>query len=155
MNYARTKPQDYVTARLQPLVASASGTYRTALEECISEMNAMSALSAYTAADGLYKCAAEWVAQQGATEATGHDSNLSARFSKYCKWSSWGENCSYGYDTPQKIVIGLLIDDGVEGRGHRKNILSATFTHAGASIGSHAKYTTMCCIDFASGYEEK
>ena len=51
--------------------------------------------------------------------------------------------------------MALLIDDGVEDRGHRKNILKTSFTHAGAAVGTHKKYKTMCCIDFASGYKEK
>ena len=155
MSYARTKPAEYVSQRLQPLVEAATGTYLEALNECITQMNAMSALPALTAADGLYKCANEWVVSSGPAGTIGHDPNLSTRISKYCTWSSYGENCSYGYNTAEKIVVALLIDDGEASRGHRKNILSSAFTHAGAAIGSHATYTTMCCIDFASGYAEK
>ena len=78
MNYARTKPQEYVSQRLQPLVSSSSGTYLTALNECISQMNAMSPLRELAFGQGLYKAAQEWVAEQGKGSSTGHASNWDA-----------------------------------------------------------------------------
>ena len=118
-------------------------------------MNRMKALPALETASGLTKCAKEWVNVSGPKGIVGHEKNIATRFKKYCTYATLGENCSYGYPGAVEIVIGLLIDDGVEGRGHRKNILSAAFTHAGAAIGTHKKYKTMCCIDFASHYTEK
>ena len=159
MNYARTKPAEYVSKKLQPLVSSSSGTYLTALNECISQMNSMSALGELSYGQGLYVAAKEWVVEQGKGTSTGHDPNLYDRISKHCTWTSAGENIAYGYDGAEAIVIALLVDDGVSDRGHRKNILEmdghGPYTHAGAAIGSHAGYSTMCCIDYAGGYADK
>ena len=150
MNFARTKPAEYVEQRLQPLVGKSKNkeSYEAALAEVIDEMSRMKALAAYTWTDDLHKCAMEWVVISGPSGYVGHDENLGARFNKYHKWISIGENCSYGLSDAKSIVIQLLIDDGVSTRGHRKNILAASFTHAGAAIGNHKKYKTMCCIDF-------
>ena len=150
MNYARTKPMEYVDKRLKPLVTNEINTYQSFLAECISEMELMKALQPLTYNEACYLAAKEWVEKSGAKGTIGHEDNFSDRITKYgLQWKATGENCSYGIETPIDIVIQLLIDAGVETRGHRKNILNANFTYAGASIGEHKGYRVMCCIDFA------
>ncbi len=156
MNFARTQPKQYVTQRLSTLYNEKhTDSYFAALDEVVDQMSRMKAIPELQSAQGLYKCAKDWVDSSGPVGTIGHDPNIAARFQKYCKYTSLGENCSYGYSTAKEIVIALLVDDGVEDRGHRQNILNAAYTHAGAAVGSHKKYKTMCCIDFAYGYKEK
>ena len=158
INFARTQPKKYVTERLSPSVLDVSKkteSYIAALDEVVDRMNRMKTpLPELTKADGLNKCAAEWVKISGPEGYVGHESTISKRFKKYCSYASLGENCSYGYPTAKEIVITLLVDDGVEDRGHRNNILSSYYKNVGVAIGSHKKYKTMCCIDFAYGYQE-
>ena len=66
----------------------------------------------------------------------------------------WAENIAYGRHTAREIVLALIVDDGVRGRGHRKNIFNPTYNVAGAAYGSHARFGSVCSIDFASGYVE-
>ncbi|WP_298439109.1 CAP domain-containing protein, partial [Geobacter sp.] len=66
-----------------------------------------------------------------------------------------GENVSYGPDDPRTVVIQLIIDDGVPGRGHRKNIYSPAFGVAGVACAPHPVYGTACAIDFAGGFKEE
>jgi len=66
-----------------------------------------------------------------------------------------GENLSYGPSTAREIVIQLLVDDGVAGRGHRKNIFDNRFRVAGAAVGPHATFGAMCAIEFAAAFETR
>jgi uncharacterized protein YkwD len=66
----------------------------------------------------------------------------------------WAENVVYGRNTAREIVLALIVDNGVRGRGHRKNIFNPTYNVAGAVYGSHAGFGSVCSIDFASGYAE-
>ena len=77
------------------------------------------------------------------------------RINRYGIWSgTWGENLSCGRSGAREIVVALIIDDGLGSRKHRKNIFSASFNYAGAAVGPHATYGTICSIDFAGGYVE-
>ena len=158
INFARTEPKEYVTQRLSPSVldvSKKSESYIAALEELTDRMLRMEAVPGLTPASGLNKCSAEWVKISGPEGYVGHEKTIASRFKKYCTYVSFAENCSYGYSTGKDIVIALLIDDGVEDRGHRNNILNPAYKNIGAAIGPHKKYGTMCCIDFAYGYQEK
>ena len=75
---------------------------------------------------------------------------------RYGRWgSSWGENISYGKSSARDIVLALIIDDGLRGRKHRKNIFNSAFSVAGAAYGSHARYRSVCSIEFAGSFAER
>lgn len=84
----------------------------------------------------------------------GHDgsdgSTSRTRIEKYAMWSgSIGECIDFGSNTPTEIVVSLLVDDGVESRGHRKNLLDPNFKLVGAVLGPHKIYSCACVMDFA------
>jgi uncharacterized protein YkwD len=84
-----------------------------------------------------------------------HGSDPGNRIRRYGVLSQgWAENIAYGHHTAREIVLALIVDDGVRGRGHRKNILNPTYNVAGAAYGPHARFGSVCSIDFASGYLE-
>ncbi|MGY0195273.1 CAP domain-containing protein [Leptothrix sp. BB-4] len=62
-----------------------------------------------------------------------------------------GENISYGPENAREHVVGLLVDDGVPGRGHRENIFLAEYRTFGAAVGPHKVYRQMAvhmmCLD--------
>ena len=77
------------------------------------------------------------------------------RMARFGKWTGHaGENIDYGAHDARAVVVRLIVDDGVAGRGHRKNIFSREFHVAGAANGFHAAFGSMCVIDFADGFVE-
>ncbi len=60
-----------------------------------------------------------------------------------------GENLAYGLITGKEAVIGLIVDDGVPDRGHRKNIFNDAWIDVGNYFGSHKTYGTGMCENFA------
>ena len=86
-----------------------------------------------------------------------HGSDPGNRISRYGVVSQgWAENIAYGRHTAREIVLALIVDDGVRGGGHRKNIFNLTYNVnvAAAAYGSHARFGSVCSIDFASDYAE-
>ena len=85
----------------------------------------------------------------------GDGSDPGSRISRYgVVAQGWAENIAYGQRSARAIVVALIIDDGVRGRGHRRNIFNPNYNAAGAAYGPHARYGTVCSIDFAGGYAE-
>jgi uncharacterized protein YkwD len=103
---------------------------------------------------GLSQAAADHCADQ-ASGGFGHG-NTGARISRYGTSNGyWGENISYGKSSARDVVIALIIDDGLRARKHRKNIFNPNFNFAGAAFGRHARFGTMCSMDFAGGFAER
>lgn len=47
----------------------------------------------------------------------------------------------------------LFIDDGVQSRGHRKNLFSTAMTMTGGFTGPHSAYGFVSCMTYAGEYE--
>ncbi|MBA3543368.1 MAG: CAP domain-containing protein [Chthoniobacterales bacterium] len=129
-----------------------------AVNDAIRFLRGARPLAPLACSPGISMAAADHVADQ-ASDGFGHGgsdrTNPAQRMNRHGTWSGgWAENISYGKATAREIVIALLIDDGLRGRKHRKNIFNPAFNFAGAAAGSHARYGTVCSIDFAAGYVE-
>jgi len=59
------------------------------------------------------------------------------------------ENLDAGNEKAIDIVMKLLIDEGIDGVGHRKNILDSEYHSIGVSIQKHKKYGYCCVQDFS------
>ncbi|WP_224963070.1 CAP domain-containing protein [Geomonas subterranea] len=127
-----------------------------ALDEAVRFLARQRPLPALSWSPELAKAADELVREQTASGETGHGErgDMKKRIEKYGSWrSSIGENISYGPDTARQVVMGLIIDDGVPDRGHRKNVFDRSFTTAGIACGPHPLYRTICVTDFAGGFK--
>jgi len=64
------------------------------------------------------------------------------------------ENLDFSSTHAREVVTRLLIDDGIDDRGHRKNLLNPEFRVVGVNHGPHSKTGTMTCIVFTSEFGE-
>jgi uncharacterized protein YkwD len=63
-----------------------------------------------------------------------------------------GENIAVAFSDAHLIVVYLLIDDGVPDRGHREALVDRRYEQVGVGCGDHARFKTVCVMDFAAGY---
>lgn len=150
INLARTNPQEY--ARI--VAERCSGGRDT--EEAVRFLQRAHPLPPLSLSTGLSQGAQLQVSQQGPTGGTGHGCNPFSRMEKFGQWVGCaGENISYGKFDARGVVCQLIVDAGVSGRGHRKNIFSSSYGTAGVAFGPHAHYGAMCVIDFAGRFVER
>lgn len=175
MNKVRSNPARYAEEYIKPLITAFKGmdmlwpgdavptTTREgirAVQECYRILLKEKAVAIIYPSVGMSKAAADHANYQAKTGKMGHsgenNSDPEKRMDKYGKWEiTIGENISYGCNTAEKIVRGLLIDDGVSNRGHRINTLAPSFRVVGVAIAKHPKYGDACVINFAGGFTEK
>lgn len=121
------------------------------VDETIGFLGRQPALLPVDNADLLAAAAADHVADQRATGATGHDgsdgSSPGERARKHGGGAFVAEVIAYGPIDAADVVRQLIVDDGVADRGHRDIIFSAELRFAGVSCGAHPEYRTMCVID--------
>ncbi|MFL5540629.1 MAG: CAP domain-containing protein [Longimicrobiaceae bacterium] len=161
VNLARTNPRAYAEiveqyfARLGDDRVNRNGDTsilmnegRPAVDEAVAFLRSAEALAPLTLNSCLSQSAQDHVAEMGPSGGTSHLSpdgrDPSGRASErvghrvYC-----GENMSFGRDSPREHVIALLVDDGVESRGHRTNIFDRAYKSIGVGVGSHARFRNM------------
>lgn len=172
MNLARQNPAQYATY-LEELRANFQGNLlvlpgrvpmRTkegtrAVDEAIQFLQKAAPQAPLAFSPGMSHAAADNCAEQaaGGMSHKGRDgSDTGTRINRYGMWSgTWGENLSCGRVSAREIVMALLIDDGLRNRKHRANIFNSAYGYAGAAVGPHAQYHTICSIEFAGAYAER
>ena len=173
-NIARTEPRRYAgyvqelrrqfqgkSYRMpgsEAMVMTAEGV--AALDEAVRFLSAQTPLPALSWSEGLAGAAADLVRDQGQTGEIGHTGSRSGdmkqRIERHGTWTGRiAENVGYGPSTPRLMVMQLIIDDAVPGRGHRKNIFTPAFSVAGAACGPHSLYRNMCVMDFAAKFKSR
>ena len=167
LNFARTKPRDYVKTRLMPLYSGGNSRYQKALGELIDEMNGMVAVNQLAFSEELYSSAKDWtdfqtadVTEEPVAETADGDGNTEAekelsweeRLRKHRSFGTVAESVAFGSGSVQAYVADLLIDEGNKESVNRRNLLSSVFTHAGASVGVRDG-VSICCVDLGTWYD--
>lgn len=174
MNLARTQPQVYAAfleetkkyytgnqLRYPDRVIETTVEGWAAVDEAIRFLRAASPLPPLEVYKGMTLAAKDQAKDLGTTGNTGHKgsdgSTPNVRVSRYGDWlSSIGENIVYqATTTARESVMGLIVDDGISGRGHRKNIFDPTYRAAGIALGDRSTLGRLCVITFAGGFTEK
>jgi len=155
LNYARAHPAQYALELRRD--ADASGD-REALEEAIDFLERQQPLPPLEGDPRITVAAREHSRAQAASGSVGHGvaGSLGRRLRDNGVWAGLSaENISYGNDTATGVIRQLIIDSGVPGRGHRRNIFSASYQLAGVACGPHPTYDVMCVIDFAGALAQR
>ncbi len=173
LNFARMQPSeyaDYLVAYSELFVGRElrengeitvlTKEGKSAVNEAIRFLRRQKPLSYLTASQGMSKAASDMVRMQETTSQIGHKgrdgSTFAERINRYGTWNgSCGENIDYGNNKARRIVMALIIDDGVSNRGHRKSIFNPDFKRVGVACGQHQRFRYMCVIEFAGSYVEK
>ena len=126
-----------------------------AVDECIAELENAQPVGILQPEEALSKASVLLAQYQSETGERGHvgpdGMSMKQRIEQFGDSNRWiAENCSYGNNDARRIVIQLLIDDGVASRGHRENMLNAKYVNCGVSINTHPVYRYLCVIDYAS-----
>lgn len=156
LNYARANPAGYADE-----LARAADTGGWSLrdedprvvDEAIGFLLAQRPLPPLRAHAGLEAAAGAHVRAQAQRRTEGHGGGaggLAARLKTQGVWAGLSaETISYGYATAREVVVQLVVDSRVPGRGHRKTIFGAGYSLAGVACGPHPAHGAMCVIDFA------
>jgi len=160
MNRARENPGAYALVVEKEGSQSSGPNSKTAIMEAVRFLEKARPLPPLAWCPPLALSAQSHVNDTGAAGATGHTgtdrSSPSRRMARFGTVVGYGgENISYGCQTARAIVLSLIIDEGVSGRGHRKNIFNPNFKLAGVATGKHARYGIMCVTDFADAFISK
>ncbi|HWH50130.1 MAG TPA: CAP domain-containing protein [Gemmatimonadaceae bacterium] len=129
-----------------------------AVREAVGALRAQAAEPPLAFAQGLAAAARELAVDEGRTGAVGHTgadgSTPATRIARHGAWSvSYAENIDYGtFTSGRDVVLGLLIDDGVPERGHRRNIFDPTARVVGVACAKHPKFGSVCVIDQAGAF---
>ena len=130
-----------------------------AVDEAIDFLMAAEPAPSLAESEGLSRGATDHVEDQGASGGTGHDgsdgSTPGERMDRHGFWNMiFAENLAYGPQTARDVVMGLIIDDGVPDRGHRRNIFDGRLRVIGVACGPHGVYRAMCVMDYAGEFTE-
>ncbi len=153
INEVRTNPKKFKQEILIPFLKVNKGYSNKYVKSLKKDLDQLTPLPPLKNHEVLKEFAHHHAKSTGKVGKVGHRSVLmksyQARSNKLLKTFSYvGENIHYGSDNAKLIVLELLIDDGIRGVGHRKNILSKDYVFAGISIQPHKKFRQNCVIEF-------
>ena len=155
LNLARTAPRQYA----QIVASHRRAAGESAVAEAVHFLEKARPLPPLTRSEGLSASALSHVLDLGPAGTRGHTGRDGStpwdRMARFGRWSGYvAENISYGESDARGIVVSLIVDDGVRGRGHRLNIFGRNLFRVGIACGPHAGYRTMCVMDFAGAFAE-
>ena len=171
MNLARTNPQQYAgfleeakkslsnnQIKLGGTRAITINEGARAIDEAIAFLRAAKALPPLQVSKGMCLGAKDHVRDMSQSGSKGHkgtDGSLpEQRVSRYGNWQlAIGENIAYSSSTAREAVLGMIIDDGTPGRGHRLNIFNANHRIAGIA-GQPSPQGLVCVVTYAGGFVE-
>ena len=170
LNLLRSDPGGYADRYIRPLESRYRGSLlfypgypatmsregAAAVRECVEALRELAPRPALATDGTLTRLAREHVADTGALGLVGHygsdGSDPRERAARADPaLSGVGEAIHYGRGDARRVVISLLVDDGVPDRGHRWGILDPVYRLVGAATGPHRDWGRVSVLVFAAG----
>lgn len=174
INKLRSDPHGYAKEYLEPLLTKYDGNKLmypgdvpivtkegvSALRDAIQALKRASPAPLLSPDIRLTKASRDHQKDQSSNGSTGHTgtdgSTSQTRINRYGEWNiSMGENIFYGDPDAHSVVLHLVIDDGIPGRGHRSNFLNSSYRLVGVAMGKHPGWRNVCVMDFANSFKNK
>lgn len=158
VNYVRAHPAQYADELRRAPEWAFEQEEPGAVEEAIDFLERQQSLAPLKGDPRLDAAARQHAQRQAARGDVGHGpaGGLGVRLRAAGVYAGLSaENISYGSDDARAIVRQLVIDSRVAGRGHRRNIFTASYSAAGVACGGHRQWGSMCVIDFAGALMER
>ena len=156
LNHIRAHP-DVVLSKDLPLYLDSSKTKKTAyVVSLMADLRKSKPTEILLRSATLDSLAMQHARDMGNTGKTGHTGSGGKTFSVRTRnilqsIDDIAESLQYGYDKGGDIVMDLLIDEGVSGTGHRKQIPDANYKYVGIAVFPHkSKYRINTVIIYSS-----
>jgi hypothetical protein len=130
-----------------------------AVDDAISVAGATPPMVTLTRSPGLTRSARAYAYQLGHETSLGRGNDdsitLHGRLDAYGRVSGmFAENVGAVYRDARLMLLELFVDDGVETRVHRYNMIGSMFRVVGVGCAPHPSYEVVCVMDFAESYRE-
>ena len=130
-----------------------------AVDEAIAVAGATPPMVTLTRSPGLTRSARAYAFQLGHETGLGRGNDdsitLHGRMDAYGRVSGmFAENVGAVYRDARLMLLELFVDDGVETRVHRYNMIGSMFRVVGVGCAPHPSYEVVCVMDFAESYRE-
>ncbi len=154
LNSVRTNPKKFLDLQLKDYLKQNNLSNNRYAKSLVADLKKCKPMGELQLAKSLTDVARLHANDMGKAGTVGHTSSDGTPFNVRLRTKAKAggmiaENCEYGHDTALDIVMALLIDDGIESLGHRKNILEPTYQWIGIAIEPHKTYRSNCVMDFA------
>lgn len=148
INFLRSSPQLFLTKYALPYIQKEGLNNNTDAKSLLRELRSIKEVPALRENANLTTMAIDYATYMGQKGKVGHY-QTEVRFKKYApQFVFVGENCSYGFLDALDILMQLLIDEGDNSHGHRKNLLNPQFSAIGIAIRKHKEYDWNCVMEF-------
>ena len=174
INFLRTNPHRYAnklqnytkyfSGKILRLPGSKSGIKTIegadAYNEAVDYLNKQSRIEAWEASKGLCKIASDLLKEVQTHEPDElNNINVEDIISKYGTFNgNFSRSIDFGGETPEQVLINLLVCDGDPNRGQRDSLLSTDLKVVGVANGKHDIYrrctVIVCCTQFYNAHEK-
>ncbi len=157
LNQVRTNPPGFITSHVKDYLKENNLSNNSYAKSLIADLKKCKKMGELQLSKPLTDVARWHAHDMGQAGTVGHTSSDGTPFHERIRNKAKArgmiaENCEYGNTTALDIVMALLIDDGIESLGHRKNILEPKYRWIGIAIEPHKTYRTNCVMDFAESF---